>query len=147
MTPEGRLDWDKAKQRISWKKDYSVGIKGIDGQHKMMVDIINAFAAAVQRNEGSSKIESTLEDLIEYTKFHFATEEVLMGAVGYPFLTDHKRKHKTLIDQINGFQQRVLARDYISNQEVLAFLYDWLITHILTEDKKCMDLYRSKGLQ
>ena len=146
MNSEISIDWEKAKFRINWEKSYSVGVRGIDDQHKMLLQIINTFVDAIRHNKGRSEIRSTLDSLISYTNLHFVAEEVLMGAVGYPFLPDHMRKHKLLVKQINEFSDRVSADDYVSNNEVLDFLYDWLINHILMEDMKCADIYRSKGL-
>lgn len=146
MNPEGRIDWEQTKYKIEWKDEFSVGVKGLDDQHKMLIRIINSFTTAVRNNKGRSHIEKTLESLTEYTVLHFVAEEVLMGAVGYPFLDDHKEKHNGLVTQINDFKTRVLEGEYISNQEMLQFLYGWLIGHIQKEDLKCTELYAAKGL-
>jgi hemerythrin len=63
---------------FKWSDKYSVGIKTIDSQHQELVNIINRLFDAVTNHEADKVINSILDALMDYTKTHFALEELLM---------------------------------------------------------------------
>ena len=59
---------------IEWDKKYSVNIRKIDKQHKQIISILNDINDL--RFQGKpQKIEKIIDDLINYIKHHFSTEE------------------------------------------------------------------------
>ena len=80
-------------REVKWTDDLSVGVKLIDEQHKMLIRHLNNLTKAVEQHKGPSKIADTLGFLIEYTDFHFSTEEQHMAANDYQGLEAHKTRH------------------------------------------------------
>ena len=60
---------------ITWSDMLAVHIKGIDDQHKCLVDLVNRLHDSMKSGAGNSVIRPVLSDLLNYTSFHFATEE------------------------------------------------------------------------
>jgi hemerythrin len=64
---------------FDWKEDYSVGVASIDDQHKRLIAWINRLHEAMTAGAAGNVMEQTLADLIDYTVYHFATEEKLFA--------------------------------------------------------------------
>ncbi|MDH5473315.1 MAG: bacteriohemerythrin [Gammaproteobacteria bacterium] len=125
-----------AKRFVEWKDAYSVGHKDIDLDHKKLLGMINHLQTAVHYQTDEDSIENTLNELIEYTKYHFSREEKIMQDHNYPGLDEHKQEHAQMVDQVTKFidEYRVDKTRTIDN--VLQFLKSWLINHINGSDQK-----------
>ena len=60
---------------IEWNEKYSVHIEEIDSQHKKIFSIINRLHSALKARKGKKVIGNLLDELVDYTYYHFATEE------------------------------------------------------------------------
>lgn len=121
---------------FQWKDEYSVGIAKIDEQHKRLVDILNELFISMKSGQGSEKVGMILSKLIDYTQKHFSDEEALMGAEKYSGLAVHKNEHARLAAQVLDFQRQYQANNVGVSVKVSGFLKEWLIQHILKEDKQ-----------
>ena len=61
--------------KITWDDSLTVDNGLIDKQHKMLIQRLNDMSNAIEMNRGIEKIMKTLSFLIDYTDFHFSTEE------------------------------------------------------------------------
>lgn len=121
---------------IQWSRWMSVGIDDLDEDHRVIVGIVNKLAEDGSRNN-PDVIESILDELIAYTKRHFASEEAHMERANYPTFAAHKALHDGLTRQVEAYRERFLAeRDLIPGDEVFEFCSDWLGKHILREDTR-----------
>ena len=120
---------------LSWEDKYSVGNQTIDRQHQRLVDLINELHSAMGRGEGIEYVGSVLNDLAEYTKYHFAEEEKRMAEVNFPGYEEHQEKHRKMTQRVLQLQQRYSDGERLT-VEVLHFLKDWLTKHIMQTDKK-----------
>jgi len=77
-----------------------------------------------------------LNDLIDYTKYHFSREEKIMQDHHYPGFEDHKQQHDKMVAQVTKFidEYRIDKTRTIDN--VTQFLKSWLINHINGSDQK-----------
>ena len=80
--------------KIEWDDSLSVGIHLIDEQHKMLIQRLQALVHAIETYQSVNEIVKTLDFLIEYTNFHFSTEEKHMNETKYPDLTSHRAHHE-----------------------------------------------------
>lgn len=120
---------------IPWRKEFEIGINAIDEQHKVLVGFINKLADAKNVNDQSSLFKETLFGLVEYTKIHFATEEGIMTQMRYPKLAEHKAQHQILIKQVINIIQNVAENHNYINDDLMLFLRNWLVHHVLGHDK------------
>lgn len=132
---------------MTWKDDYSVNIKVIDLQHKKLVDLLNQIFDATHAGRGKEVVDKILNDLISYTKVHFATEEEFMKKHGYPAFPRHKAEHDTLTQQVIEFQREYQAGRSSLSVELMQFLRDWLQKHILGTDKQYTPFLNAKGVR
>ena len=121
---------------ITWSSQLSVGVIEIDTQHKRLIDIINRLNDAMHSGKESEALGKVLTELVEYTVYHFNTEEHLMLQRNYVDSPTHKLEHKRFIETITGFKKKFDAGDVKISTDIMNFLRDWLTSHILKTDKK-----------
>lgn len=119
-----------------WKPEYAVGIKIIDEQHQVLVQLINQLHDAIEDHFRTISLENILQQLFDYTHYHFTTEEELM--VRYNYQPDqfekHKKQHKQFIAELNSSQADL---DNLTREDaalIQEFLVNWLKSHILKVD-------------
>lgn len=124
--------------KIEWDDSLSVGVDLIDEQHKMLIQRIYDLSEAVKSTRGLEKILQTLGFMIDYTEFHFSTEEKHMTELGYPEYDAHKQQHEefksTLNHMVEDFEEDG-ATEALSTS-INTFLINWLIKHIKSIDCK-----------
>jgi hemerythrin-like metal-binding protein len=125
---------------INWRDSFSVRNDLIDSQHKKLVDIINQFHAFYKEGASDEKLKTIIIELNSYTDYHFKTEEGILQAANYPNLTAHKIAHAKLMEKLEQIHKDFVGGKKNFNFEMMHFLKDWLINHILDEDKKYVGL-------
>lgn len=132
---------------MSWKPEFSVGIASIDAQHTKLISLINALHDAMARGEGKDVVGKVLNELVIYTKTHFAYEENLMKKHGYPAFVQHKQLHDKLAAQVLDLETKVREGRSSVTMEVMTFLRSWLQDHILGTDKSYTSFLVGKGVK
>jgi hemerythrin-like metal-binding protein len=131
---------------ITWSRSYSVGVTQMDKEHQRLIDIINNLYASMRSGRSKDAIGTILDELVDYTKTHFAHEERLMQETGYAGFDDQKRAHVALIDQVVEIQGKFRIGTALG-QEVMTFLKNWLLNHIQGMDKKYGPVMNKKGIK
>ena len=131
-----------------WSPIYSVGIPEIDEQHKTLFELLDQLHAAVITRRGSTVCGEVLNQLLDYTRIHFALEQSLMHLARYPDYEAHCRQHEDLMTEVEALREKVNAGTVAISFELLQFLRNWLSKHILGEDMKYAEFFnQSRGQQ
>lgn len=144
------VEEDTGKQSLSiaplmkWQDSYNLKIKKIDMQHQRLVDLINGLHAAMKTSQNTEKVGKTLDSLVDYTTKHFSYEENLMTRYDYPDYPDHKVLHENLVKKVLSFKRRIENKEAFVSMELMEFLKEWLIDHILGTDKKYAPFFIEK---
>lgn len=131
---------------IVWSKNLSVDVKDVDEQHKKLFAIVNELHDAMTVGKGKEVLGKLLAELIDYTVYHFKTEEDLFKKYGYGEYLAHKSEHDKLAAQASEIKKKFDSGEMIISIEVMSFLKDWLNNHILRSDKKYTPFLNSKGV-
>lgn len=121
---------------LEWSEDLSVGFAQIDDDHKKLITLVNDLADALAEGHASEAVEDVLENLLDYTAWHFRHEERLMQTYGYPGYLAHKTQHEELAQAAGDLHAKFLDGDPGVAEELLPFLKEWLTGHILGTDKE-----------
>lgn len=135
------------KQYLSWKNSYSVGIESIDNDHKKLIHLINNLQTAVNYKTDRQFEKQTLDEVIDYTKYHFSREEKLMEEHGYPDFVPHKQQHEKMIAKVNEFVEAYEKEEDGAVESLLKYLKLWLINHINGTDQEYSEFLISKGVK
>ena len=133
---------------LLWSSDYNVNITSIDDEHKLLVSIIDDIAHSMQYHSSLQHqlINETLHRLSNCIHTHFETEERLLLFNNYPDFTQHKDEHTKLLARMDNFVQRFKADEWTFNENMLLYLKDWLVRHIILYDCKFGHYYHEKEL-
>ena len=132
---------------IDWKDSYSVQIKEIDDQHKVLVDLINELHASMKERKSKDVLKGILDKLADYTIYHFGTEENYFEQFNYSDTVAHVDMHFAFVKKITDFIIGFDAGKMFLSMELMDFLNDWLISHICTEDPKYVSLFHENGIE
>ncbi len=132
---------------INWNTNYSVGIREIDDQHKKLISLINELYEAMRRGEGKAALGQVLGQMLDYTVYHFNSEERLFREYGYPDHEEHKQMHDYLSDNVRQLKAEYEAGSPAITRDAMLFLSNWLNVHILEVDKRYGPYLHSKGVQ
>src|ERR1044072_3904131 len=121
---------------VEWNNSFSVQNADMDMQHQQLFGLLNQLHDAMGHGKGREILPVIFEELIQYTKNHFASEELLMQKHNYPGLVMHKGQHEDLIVQVSSLQKQFLAGDFSASMQTRDFLKQWLIEHIQRSDQK-----------
>ncbi|MFW3145462.1 MAG: bacteriohemerythrin [Thermoplasmatota archaeon] len=130
---------------FKWEDRYLVGINQVDEQHKRLVHLINDLHEAMLEGRGKAETHKVLLKLIDYSMYHFTTEEKLMEKHGYDELVRHQTQHLSFVDKVKDLSRRHDEGEYMISIETNEFLKEWLSSHILVSDKRLGPYLRSKG--
>jgi len=135
---------------FDWKDEYSTGIEVIDKQHRHLFEIGRKIIDLADLNDGFDhydEIVGILQELKDYTVYHFGFEEELMTKYGYEHYENHKFQHYFAIKKIEKFGQEDLDENQQETiMKLVAFISDWVSNHILNEDMKYKSFFKSKGV-
>ncbi len=118
-----------------WRdEEFTVGIRGIDLQHRQLVRALNALYRALIEGKASHAYE-TLVFMGEYAGFHFSTEERLFERYGYPKAEEHRKAHAAFIAKTEEFRRLLRDAGLDAAIEMVVYLADWTRGHILGMDR------------
>lgn len=120
---------------IEWDDTLVLGVQQIDEHHEKLVSILNRCYRALMLNDHRHELEAIVGELLDYTHYHFRTEEGLMDEAGYLEAPSHVQAHGSFIASIEDFQGRFQAGESFVAMELLMFLKEWLLEHIQHTDR------------
>lgn len=125
---------------IAWKDDFLVGIDEIDEQHKKLFAIANKAYELLNNDlyvDKYDRIVSIIEELKDYTVFHFTFEEEYMMKIKYKKFFTQKIQHESFMKKINEINLNEIDSDQDKSLlELLDFIINWISNHILIMDKQ-----------
>lgn len=121
------------------KPEYYTGIDFIDEEHKKLFEIANRAYELLVNEFIPDKYDYIMEvigELKDYARYHFDHEEDYMGKIKYRKLLSHKVAHDGFIEKIGEYEDDIVDdRQKEALLRLLDFLTDWLVDHILKQDK------------
>jgi len=121
---------------LVWKEEYAIGVESIDNQHKHLFEIGNSIYELLENYVLEDKYDRIINDLREYTKYHFQSEEDYMIEIMYSGYFKQKVEHEDFIDKIEEIQLQDLDENQEKHiRELLLFVFNWILEHILQRDK------------
>lgn len=131
-------------ERFTWQDKFNTGIQLLDNQHKKLLKMITMLEDSIEKGNTEETIAVVIKSLVFYTKWHFSEEEKVMKKLGYTEIDIHKGYHKSFIEQLVGKLMALKEERTVSAYEIIAMLKKWFAQHIMVEDKKIGQAYKSK---
>ncbi len=120
---------------LEWGPAWHTGHPVIDADHQMLVQYVNELNHAMLEGHGRDVATDILAKLVQYTRDHFAREEVIWRQGGLKTLPQHLKTHADLVSKVEQFQRDFVAGKATLTAELMSFLREWLINHVFKTDK------------
>jgi hemerythrin len=132
---------------LTWDETLSVDIDIIDEQHKKLIGMINDLHEAMKERRGHEILSEILDRMVEYTHFHFDTEEKYFDLFHYEHAIEHKRQHHGFVDKVDQFKKDFEQNNADVSIAIMNFLKDWTVHHIQIADKQYVQCFHEHGLE
>lgn len=132
---------------IEWDPSFSVGIERLDEQHKRIIGMINGLASESRATGRSMIITEMLIRLTSFANDHFRAEEDLLEKHGYPDLGRQKEAHSAFCNRLMTFFGEPSHPSESVPKELLRFLHDWWVGHILETDMAYRPFLEARGAE
>lgn len=132
---------------FNWEDSFYVNIDSLDRQHKKIVDLINHAHKELTEEERPDESRKIIDELLDYTEYHFEYEEKLLEKYSYPVINTHIKQHDDLREKVSSLKNDLDKGKGIEPLNLLAFLVDWLQDHIVGSDKKYCSLLINNGVR
>ncbi|MGD0578512.1 MAG: bacteriohemerythrin [Bryobacteraceae bacterium] len=120
---------------VEWKPSFCCGVESIDEQHKALVGLIATLQRAMAEARVKEEVGEIVENLVFYTRYHFAWEEQWLDQHGFKGLAAHMAEHERLTHEVLQLQGRLQEGKLIAGMPLMRLLQDWLLSHIDQRDK------------
>ncbi len=120
---------------LVWEDSYRIGNEEMDSEHLILFAILNQISINIDADMAASCLNEVLGALEAYISYHFAHEEALMRAWGYPGLESHSESHRRFIEDVARMRSAALVSSgHEAAMRLRFFVLDWLLNHILETD-------------
>ena len=134
------------KTLINWSDAYSIGHEEVDKQHQVLVELINKLYDAFLSAKAYEVVSEILDEMIDYTQYHFGFEHEIFEKYSYPDYEEHKTVHESFVMKTIEFKQKIAAGEKTVTYDIMIFLRDWLIEHIQGEDTKYVAYFKEQEI-
>ncbi|GBD90056.1 bacteriohemerythrin [bacterium BMS3Abin04] len=121
---------------LEWSEKLSVKVEEIDSQHKKLIKIINNLNDAWKNDFKFEEFKNVFLDLIDYTEYHFRSEEKYMEKYNYPKLEIHRKQHRAFVDRLMKLKEKCSYNKKEAYTDLLSFLSNWIVVHIMNSDRE-----------
>lgn len=118
---------------MEWSDRFALGIDMVDGQHRGLIEAMNAVHDRVVAGAPKSEVLRLVDDLVARTEAHFRDEEDYMARVGFDGLATHRIIHRKLVDKL-AVHRATIASTGRPDDGFFHFLKHWLSSHICGVD-------------
>ena len=117
-----------------WSLEYELGLGEIDSQHASLLAWVARAYQDIEAEAGSKEAKYSLEEFEQYVTAHFVAEEAYMQELRFSGLDAHRQMHQRFLARIVAEKYAQIAGNPMT-VDLLCFLHDWLVDHILVADK------------
>ena len=127
----------RANQPLRWDEPLCVGVRALDDDHARLFDRFNDILATVRADGEPTPFKDAVNRFVSAAQAHFAAEERLMKAIGYPGYGRHKAVHRRLIRDAEDFMHSIDTAGHraVLIPAVARYFRHWLVSHISSEDR------------
>jgi hemerythrin-like metal-binding protein len=131
-----------------WNTDYSVGVHLLDSHHQKLFDLLNDLYMAMWEGAEDKEFIRIIDELLDYTHYHFEEEEKVMRMLKYPYFAEHQLLHQNfvrVVKELHEASHKGLA--VFVATKVSGVGLEWLKVHISLADRKYYEYMRERGLE
>ncbi|MFT4300274.1 MAG: bacteriohemerythrin, partial [Desulfovibrio sp.] len=132
---------------VQWTPKLDLHVTMVDKQHRLLVDYINELYTAMAHNRTTDELQAILHKLRDYTATHFADEERLFTSTSYLGAAEHVKIHRKFVAKLDEVEEQLKSGTATVSMDLLTFLKDWLVQHIMGTDPTYVPYLRKEDLE
>lgn len=129
---------DQSNGSIGWNDSLMIGIPEVDEQHKILLGLFHQLTSLSDGEDNRDKILELLNELKDYSNYHFKTEEEIMQRDNLPYLELQMEQHELFKQKISKFIIDQNYNNMVLLNQITLFLRKWLIVHISNVDARTL---------
>jgi len=115
--------------------DTETNNRGMDGEHRVQIGLMTAFRDAVGSGRGASEVDEILDQLLDYSKMHFMSEQLLMRLYEYEDYEAHLAEHDRMLQEMETMRNSYRNGDGAFDRDSVDVLIKGLTAHISRTDE------------
>jgi hemerythrin len=131
---------------LPWKQEYRINVDVIDAQHRRLAALVHEVHDHVASGFPPDAVGEKLDELLRFTRLHFATEEELMLKYGFPRYSEHCSEHKGLLRQLETLLAAQRGRVPLGFGRDDDIGGDWVLQHLLEQDTELGAFLNERGV-
>jgi len=128
---------------LDWQDSYSVHIAQMDRQHQKIARILDRIYYLEAGDRRS--LDQVFNALSGYMLHHFADEEGLLRAHGYPGYEEQRREHEDFLGRMRRYQEQFQAGALPVMINMFNDVWDWFAKHVVGLDKQYEPFLKARG--
>lgn len=132
---------------VEWKDEYNVGVEIIDQQHQSFFGMLNDLSTVIAKQKEKEKLMEIYGRVLDYANFHFQTEEKYFKEFDYKNTDKHIATHNAYREKIKSLKDNLENDTIVASFDLINYMEDWMINHILNEDRKYIKCFHENGLK
>ncbi len=126
---------------VKWDSSLETGIKKIDNEHTLIIEYTNQLYKFIITGRKTNEFVLIFENIYHLFLEHLKNEEEFMQIIEYPLFPEHRRKHEEFLISLSEMKNKLQKGEENAQMYVFNLLSEWLINHLLSEDKKIAKFY------
>jgi len=119
-------------KKLEWDESFKIGSSEIDQHHKHLFELFEKTHEGFIN--GTPNLGPIFDELIDYARYHFKSEEIWMMDKYYPDATNHRSEHNSFLLRVQKKQMAFHSGQEHISMGTLLFLREWITNHILNTD-------------
>jgi hemerythrin len=140
---------------IIWRKEMSVSNDAIDQDHRYLFCLINTIELALRTGENLEVLGVVIEQLCDYTEYHFEREEMIQEKIQYPKRSEHRAEHLAIMNDVSDLKKHIRTHESqaasaepaagddqgakqssLESDDLVGLLRRWILDHVMKRDRE-----------
>lgn len=134
MTESGRVSDDE------------VGFEVMDREHRVQVNLLDTLQDTIKTGRDAAQVVEIVDQLLDYSRAHFLSEQLLMRLHAYPEFQAHRDEHDRMIDALQAIRVEAESADDGPSVESVERLRIDLVGHIARDDGALAHYLENHGI-
>ena len=108
----------------------------LEKEHQQLIDLLDALDNCISTGNSVNRVNEYLSDFVALAEQHFKNEEAIMETYKYPEITEHKKEHADLLDELFVLKNKLDNGHTPFGEGYMQLLRRWLQVHLFDADDR-----------
>lgn len=129
-----------------WDSRYDLGIEIINREHQKLFSTMNKIIDLTSKESNQEQLVLVIDELIDYSEYHFQSEERILTRHQYPEIKEHQGEHEMFREIVILFKKQFLSGKALLQIDIFNYLANWFAHHVQVTDRKYASFFKDNGI-